>query len=252
MDFKFDENAEKLREEIRQFVKENIPPDHWFWNQAISGGIFIEHGVHFFDLFEMWFGAGKVVAAQRLPRPGSTGSQPLFDQVNCTVVYPGALVANFYHGFHQAGAMDRQEIRIVCERGSIRLFEWVPCTMEIDALLSEAQIRDLEVIVPGFGCERVGGGGGGSPRRQQARGRGKPIAFDGRYSIRGTLRMSKTEAYGMVLRSLMEDQVKAAVDPGHSGSVTGENGFRALALAVDCESLAERLEHGIPRQQYPS
>jgi predicted dehydrogenase len=30
---------------------ENLGGDHWFWDQNVSGGIFIEHGVHFFDLF---------------------------------------------------------------------------------------------------------------------------------------------------------------------------------------------------------
>ena len=28
---------------------ETLGADHWFWDQEKSGGIFIEHGVHFFD-----------------------------------------------------------------------------------------------------------------------------------------------------------------------------------------------------------
>ena len=27
-----------------------LPADHWFWKEELSGGIFIEHGVHFFDI----------------------------------------------------------------------------------------------------------------------------------------------------------------------------------------------------------
>ena len=50
---------------------ENLPREHWFWDRAKSGGIFIEHGVHFFDLFAGWLGPGAVVAAQRGIRPGS-------------------------------------------------------------------------------------------------------------------------------------------------------------------------------------
>ena len=38
---------------------ENLPPDHWFWDRAKSGGIFIEHGVHFFDMFAGWLGPGR-------------------------------------------------------------------------------------------------------------------------------------------------------------------------------------------------
>ena len=37
---------------------ENLGPDHWFWDRSKSGGIFIEHGVHFFDLFAGWLGPG--------------------------------------------------------------------------------------------------------------------------------------------------------------------------------------------------
>ena len=28
---------------------EDLPADHWFWDDTVSGGIFVEHGVHFFD-----------------------------------------------------------------------------------------------------------------------------------------------------------------------------------------------------------
>jgi len=38
-----------------QFVNyaqdETLPKGHWFWDRSKSGGIFVEHGVHFFDLY---------------------------------------------------------------------------------------------------------------------------------------------------------------------------------------------------------
>ena len=52
---------------------EFLTPDHWFWDPAKSGGIFIEHGVHFFDLFEGWLGGGRVVAGHRTLRPEGGG-----------------------------------------------------------------------------------------------------------------------------------------------------------------------------------
>ena len=48
---------------------ENLQPGHWFWDRSRSGGIFIEHGVHFFDLFAGWLGTGTVVAAARIFAP---------------------------------------------------------------------------------------------------------------------------------------------------------------------------------------
>ena len=49
---------------------ENLGPGHWFWDRSKSGGIFIEHGVHFFDLFAGWLGPGRVVAAAAGPAAG--------------------------------------------------------------------------------------------------------------------------------------------------------------------------------------
>ena len=98
---------------------ENLGPEHWFWDRSKSGGIFVEHGVHFFDLFAGWFGPGRVVAAQRGLRPGA--SPPIEEHVACTVRYGPSAIVNFYHGFHQTGRMDRQELRLVFERGDVTL-----------------------------------------------------------------------------------------------------------------------------------
>src|SRR5205823_3912399 len=81
---------------------ENLPAEHWFWDRGKSGGIFVEHGVHFFDLFAGWLGPGRVEAAQVGVRAGTA----IEEHVHATVRYGAALV-NFYHGFHRAGRMDR-------------------------------------------------------------------------------------------------------------------------------------------------
>src|SRR5207237_1494374 len=103
---------------------ENLPAEHWFWDRGKSGGIFVEHGVHFFDLFAGWLGPGTVEAAQRGFRPGS--SPPIEEHVQCTLRYGSTVLVNFYHGFHQTGRMDRQELRLVFERGDVTLYDWVP------------------------------------------------------------------------------------------------------------------------------
>ena len=33
---------------------ENLPAEHWFWDRTKSGGIFVEHGVHFCDMVSGW------------------------------------------------------------------------------------------------------------------------------------------------------------------------------------------------------
>src|SRR5690606_32150980 len=103
---------------------------HWFWNPQKSGGIFIEHGVHFFDLLASWLGPSTVLAAQRTLRPVSD----IEEQVQCTVQYGNSVLMNFYHGFHQPGRLDRQELKLVFERGELTLQGWVPTQVRIRAL----------------------------------------------------------------------------------------------------------------------
>src|SRR5262249_16783835 len=108
---------------------ENLPASHWFWDREKSGGVFVEHGGQFFDLFAGWLGAGEVVAAQASRRPGTN----IEDQVQCAVRYRAGIYINFYHGFQQTGRMDRQELRLVFERGDLLLHGWVPTYARIFA-----------------------------------------------------------------------------------------------------------------------
>ena len=78
---------------------ENLPPEHWFWDREKSGGIFVEHGVHFFDMLTGWLGAGEVVSAQASRR--SDGCE---DQVQCTVRYRGRRAFQFLPRLSSAGA----------------------------------------------------------------------------------------------------------------------------------------------------
>ena len=58
-------------------------PEHWFGTREKSGGIFVEHGVHFFDLFAGWLGPGR----SKLPRSLCGLGTTIEDQVQCTVRY---------------------------------------------------------------------------------------------------------------------------------------------------------------------
>src|SRR5262249_53378397 len=123
---------------------ENLPTCHWFWDRTKSGGIFVEHGVHFFDLVAGWLGPGEVAAAQANRRP----SDDCEDQVQCTVRYAGGVLFNFYHGFHQTGRLDRQELRLVFERGDLTLQGWVPTSARIHGIADESQMRRLCELFP--------------------------------------------------------------------------------------------------------
>lgn len=123
---------------------EHLNEHHWFWDPSKSGGIFIEHGVHFFDLFEGWLGAGKLLHALQLSR--SVGNKQHVDRVHATIQYQQGTV-NFYHGFNQPDILDRQEMRLQFEKGDITLYGWVPVELKIYGLL---QPDELEKISAGL------------------------------------------------------------------------------------------------------
>jgi predicted dehydrogenase len=225
---------------------EGLPPEHWFWDLSKSGGIFIEHGVHFFDLFAGWLGPGRVVAAQQTPRPGAN----LLDQVQCTVRYAGGTgvspvnnrrdagptaFVNMYHGFTQPGRMDRQELRLLFERGDVTLEEWVPVRVKIRAVADEKGTRELMDLFPGARLDvtKIYGG----PERA-ARARHKTLDLYQMIDVTYGLETEKMHRYGELLRSMLRDQIQWINNPKHHRKITDANGRDSLALAVEATRLA--------------
>jgi predicted dehydrogenase len=212
---------------------ENLPPEHWFWDRTKSGGIFIEHGVHFFDLFAGWLGPGHVTAAERCLRPGTA----IEEQVQCTVRYGATPLINFYHGFHQPGRMDRQEMRLVFERGDVTLYEWVPTRVRIHALADESNTRALCDLFPGA---RLDVTTTYSARDRSCQGRHKTLDVYQMIELTAAESEHKMHVYGRLLRSLMDDQLAWIRDRQHRRRITEENGLASLALACEADRLARR------------
>ena len=210
---------------------ENLPSQHWFWDRSKSGGIFIEHGVHFFDLFAGWLGRGRVEAAQVGIRPGTA----IEEHVHSTVRYGDVALVNFYHGFHQTGRMDRQELRLVFERGEITLHDWVPTRARVFAVVDERQTRDLCDLFPGA---RLDVTITYSPKDRACRGRGKEIDSYQMIDLSFGDGQEKLRLYCRLLRSLMEDQAAWIRDRSHRRVVTEANGRDSLATACEADALA--------------
>ena len=213
---------------------QSLPPDHWFWCPEKSGGIFVEHGVHFFDLFAWWLGPGRVGSAHQTVRPGT---DKVVDQVQCAVCYGADKWVNFYHGFTQAECMDRQETRLVFERGDLRLFEWIPTRIEIDCLATDQEIDSLKQILPHVDIESLDRYKGS---QQDVYSRHKRYRVDGRYRLHGDTNMDKPAMYSHVLRQLLADQVSAIQDRAHRRRVDEINGLDSLKLAVAADHLARQ------------
>src|SRR4051812_11816992 len=174
---------------------ENLPTDHWFWDRSRSGGIFVEHGVHFFDLFAGWLGPGRVEAAQVGVRPGTA----IEEHVHCTARYGATALVNFYHGFHQPGRLDRQVLRLVFERGDVTLFEWVPTRARLHAIADEEQTRALCALFPGARLDVTASYG---PQDRHCRGRNQDLDVYQMIELSYGDGRLKGHLYGELLRAM--------------------------------------------------
>ena len=239
---------------LNEAADEGLARGHWFWNRGMSGGIFVEHGVHFFDLVASWLGAGAVVSAARSVRPADDGPG-VEEQVSCTCRYPAnghagparapragivadrhaGILFHFEHGFHQPSRLDRQELRLVFERGEVRLFDWVPTRGEVRALVDDEAAAALAAMLPRAEVrvvDRYAGAG------RRVRGRFRDFEAAALVEIGFSLGMDKLQVYGEAVRDLAADQVARIRDPGHVRRLTEADAVASVALACEADRLA--------------
>ena len=209
-------------------VDQGLPSSHWFWDRDKSGGIFVEHGVHFFDLAAHLLGPGRITGAGARRRE-SDGAE---DQVWCDAMF-GSAVARFYHGFNQMSAIESQRWEIVCERGQIIMEGWIPLGATVTAGADEPTTRRLMQLVPSGRCSVVEQF---PPDRRDVRGHGK--MHDVWQSIRLEIPPPgpKAEVYGNLLHDLFAQQTGR----GSAGRLLDSgDGHESLRLAVKAREIAD-------------
>ena len=206
---------------------EKLIPEHWFWDEEKSGGIFIEHGVHFFDMFSGWFGRGQLVHAMEIQRdyPG----RKIMDRVQAIVLYQNSPV-NFYHGFNQPKVLDRQELRLQFDRGDITLYEWVPVKIRLHGLLTYAQVEKMKEQFPGASIDMQS-----DPAWQELHVRGKfrDIAYNELVTIAAADITDKMERYEQLVISMISDQWAWIRDHTHTRVIDDTNAVESLRIAEE-------------------
>jgi predicted dehydrogenase len=116
---------------------EHLGPDHWFWRPEVSGGILLEHGVHFLDVAELLIGR----PARRVQAIGTSRPDGRVDTVVATIEHEGGALATHCHGFsHGDRAAERQLMRLDCGTGEVRLHGWIPLLAELDLWLDDTGV----------------------------------------------------------------------------------------------------------------
>jgi predicted dehydrogenase len=233
---------------LRRVVVENyaqdetLPPEHWFWDPERSGGILVEHAVHFIDLVNACTPAPPArvdgLAVRRNARQE--------DRVMATVLYEDGLVASHYHAFSRPGFFERTSLWFVFDLAQVEVEGWIPMAGRVTALVSPETEPALGRL-PGFQPYRErdlaevedvsrpegwgdGGQGGGAPRSLSSGGESYPATalVEGVFAVPGT----KAQAYAGALRALLADVRAAIGDPRHRMRVTLQDGLASLDVAL--------------------
>jgi predicted dehydrogenase len=215
---------------------EVLPPEHWFWDERQSGGILVEHAVHFIDLTNACApGAPTRVEGLSLRR---TPQQE--DRVLMTVVYAGGLVATQYHEFARPRSFEHTSMRFVFDLAEVDVEGWIPLSGRVRAM-TNSRSQDRLTLLPGFRVSDEW-----SLRREE----GAPpdtfrvggVGYDANTMISGTFALSgdKDKVYRMAVRAVMADLIRAIDESEHRLRVSLEAGMASLKVAVE----ATRSAHG--------
>jgi predicted dehydrogenase len=209
---------------------EFLDKNHWFWKNDMSGGIFIEHGVHFFDMFTGWLGKGEVVSSLELTRPGA---ETITDRVQATVLYQAGMV-NFYHGFDQPKILDRQEMRLQFERGDITLYEWVPVSLKLHGLFKkEDKSSIMELLAPATTTYD-----NHNDNTRHATGRFNTISYDYVITLQHHNNKGKEALYQQLLTDMLIDQWQWIRDRSHARVIDDSNAVESLRVAIHAKQKA--------------
>ncbi len=202
----------------------DLPAGHWFWDPALSGGIPIEHGVHFFDIFGAFFGPGVVRCAAVDRR--ADGAE---DQWSIGVDY-AKVHGQFYHGFVKASVLEHTWAVIECARGHLILQDWLPTRLDFDCLTDLDGVTAITKLVPEVHVE---------PAEGPVLAHGQTAAVTHQVQA-AVVAGEKQVLYAQAVRDAMADFLAWTRDPAHTPRVTGRDARDAVAMAEAAVELAHR------------
>ncbi|MFF2998665.1 Gfo/Idh/MocA family protein [Streptomyces sp. NPDC057950] len=239
--------SEGLLDSPRRFLFENdaadedLDADHWFWDPEHSGGIFVEHGVHFFDAARALLGSEpQEVRATAVRRPGGP-----VDMVVADAVHPGGVLATHLHSFTHAHRCERQLMRLDHGFAESRITGWIPTHAVITVWTDDAGVRSWEQLplrsaellhVPGFRPHADDSvsvtvhrdAGGAAPARGRGVTRAVPHRVDVVLDLGGEER--KPYVYAESVRAAVADLVRCA-ETGGTPVADARAGVSAVAVA---------------------
>jgi len=122
---------------------DNLPENHWFWDKKKSGGIWIEHGVHFFDLFRYLTGQKPI----KITSFSVNRNNKIQDQVSALCIYNKGCNAIFLHSFTKAFEIETTKISFCFEKGEVKIKGWIPKEIEFAGLVNNHEYSKLKNVM---------------------------------------------------------------------------------------------------------
>ena len=230
---------------------ESLPRDHWFWDEASSGGIFVEHGVHFFDAATMFVTEPATsVTAVSTSRQG----WPSPDLVTATVTH-GDCLATHTHSFTHAHRCERQLMRIDYGSAEARIAGWIPVEAVLDLHVDpagESAVRALvaspELAGLGRGLDgwHVGVQADDVAGDAEAMGRGRHFGASRRLTVTLSLggEAAKQTVYAACVAAALRDLHGCRTEPGRQ-PLSGPRTAEAAVVVADCATRAAALRRAV-------
>ena len=236
---------------------EGLKPEHWFWDTARSGGILIEHAVHFIDLVH-FFAPAKLLEVNGLKHSRNPRQE---DQIMANVLYQGGLIATHYHSFARPGFFEITKINLAYDLADIELQGWIPLSGDIKALVNPQTKKALEqssffdlvnsIPIENASDESRPKGWGISDKlensdRNSVHSGG--IAYHVNEVVTGKFQLgqSKQQIYANCVRASLLDVLKKIEDPAQQLTAPLETGLSSLEVAVLATASARQSITSIP------
>ncbi len=124
---------------------EALPPGHWFWDRAQSGGILVEHAVHFIDLIGQC-APGEATAVRGTVLRRADGRA---DRMALEARYGDALLTHQYHAFTRPRVFEQTRLYFGFETLDLHVEGWIPLHGTARALVTSEARACLETL-PGW------------------------------------------------------------------------------------------------------
>lgn len=221
---------------------ESMGPEHWFWDRDRSGGILVEHGVHFIDLVH-FLNPARMLAVNGMKHDRNPRQE---DQIMANVVYEGGLIATHYHSFARPGFFEVNKIKLAYDLADIELHGWIPLWGEVKVLVNSetkkslfssplfkaGQVVPVDQAADDSRPEGWGLASGETSSRRTLHSGGIPYEVE--EVLTGTFDTGRTklDVYAACVQSSLMDIIHKIEKPDHSLAAPLEAGLASLEVAT--------------------